>query len=333
MQGVQEWHIPAKDVKSLCWHGDTLFDWVGGGAAYELDGTFRPRQVVYSYRFDAAVMSPSGQFAVIYEKLGTKGLVLKNGRIIREIDRSFYHADAYEFPVTLFRLPDGRELIAHCPDDYDRIEIDDLQTGERVTDSDDRKPMDCFFSRLKTNQSGTLLLNSGWVWQPFDIVDLYEVDAVLKNPRLLDEAGFLSGELNAEEVNNAAFLKDDYLVVATLDEELDIPNALAIYDIPCRRFHSKIRINSPVGTILPVSLRLIVGFYEHPRLIDVQTGSVLHEWANLNTGKQNSSIIHHLDPIPPIALDPANARFAVADASAIHVVQIDAAAVSATNFG
>lgn len=331
MHGIQEWHIPAQGVKSLCWHGDTLFDWVAGGQAYELDGTFKERLVGYSYRFDSAVISPSGEFVVIYEKLGTKGLVLKQGEILREINRSFYHANNYEYPVTLFRLSDGRELIAHCPDDYCRIDIDDLLTGERLTASVDRKLRDRFYSRLQVNPSGTTLLNSGWLWHPVDNVNLYEIDAVLKDPRLLDDEGLLPVEMISSEVSSAAFLSDDQLVLATSGEDMDDeaddstlrPNTLAVYDIAQQHFVSKIPCDKPVGTILPISPHLIVGFYEHPRLIDLKTGGVLHEWSELNTGTQTSSIFHHIESIPPMALDPAHARFAVADKSTIHVVQID----------
>jgi hypothetical protein len=86
-------------IRSLCWRGDELVDWVGGGRAFAADGTERPATVIQGYRFDVATASPDGRFAVIYERLGTKGLLLHDGRIVREIDRSFYFADAYEYPV------------------------------------------------------------------------------------------------------------------------------------------------------------------------------------------------------------------------------------------
>jgi hypothetical protein len=117
--------FPATGIGSLCWRGDDLIDWVGGGRALALDGTEQPASVGYAYRFDAATASRDGRFAVIYERLGTKGLVLKDGKILREIDRSFYHANAYEYPVALFHEPEGRLLLAHCPRGYNRIELED----------------------------------------------------------------------------------------------------------------------------------------------------------------------------------------------------------------
>src|SRR5438093_13759071 len=98
-------------VRSLCWLGDRLVDWAGGGHQIGLDGEVYEEPVNYAYTFDAAIVSPSGRYAVIYTRLGTKGLLLDNGKIVREFNRSFYHANAYEYPVALFQLPDGREVI------------------------------------------------------------------------------------------------------------------------------------------------------------------------------------------------------------------------------
>jgi len=81
-------------IKSLVWSGDALVDWVSGGVTYSLDGTTTNPCVSYSYRFDAAVVSPSRKYAALYERLGTKAIVVGPGRLdIREIDRSFYHAN------------------------------------------------------------------------------------------------------------------------------------------------------------------------------------------------------------------------------------------------
>jgi hypothetical protein len=115
--------LAATRLRSLAWDGDTLVDWVGG-ARHGLDGTVENLNVGSSYRFDSAV--GLGRLGVSYEALGTKGRLLRdNGKrakdavhplsvdILREIDRSYYHADDYFFPVTLFQLSDGRDVIAY----------------------------------------------------------------------------------------------------------------------------------------------------------------------------------------------------------------------------
>ena len=84
---------------------------------------------------------------------------------------------------------------------------------------------------------------------------------------------------------------------------------------------SVVPFNETVGTMMSIGDRHVIGFYKHPKLIDVYTGEVLRRWENLNTGLQDSSIIWGLDdPVPPIATDPINRRFAVADEEKITVV-------------
>jgi hypothetical protein len=66
-------------IHSLRWRGDELVDWVGGGHAFALDATERSTSVYCGYHVDAATALPDGRFAVIYERLCTKGLPLHNG--------------------------------------------------------------------------------------------------------------------------------------------------------------------------------------------------------------------------------------------------------------
>jgi hypothetical protein len=148
----------ATGIRSLCWRGDQLVDWVGGGRAFTTNGAEQPANVRYAYRFDAVTASPDGRFAVIYERLGTKGLLLREGRVLRELDRSFYQAEAYEYPVALFNGPDGRVLLAHCPGNYCRIELEEAETGRSLTASAERKPSDFFHSQLAASPHGKRLL-------------------------------------------------------------------------------------------------------------------------------------------------------------------------------
>lgn len=174
MFSTRELRISATGVQSLVWNGDELIDWAGGGTRFSLDGETVSNPVSYGDTFDAAAMSPSGEFAVTYTRLGTKGLVLHRGKIIREINRSYYHADVYEYPIALARLKNGREVLIHCPEEYCRLEIDDVQSGERLTDRRSRKPADFFQSRLAVSADGRTLASAGWsgipwTWSAFSI--------------------------------------------------------------------------------------------------------------------------------------------------------------------
>lgn len=104
--------FPAVGVKSLVWQNGKFMDWVSGDVEYDLSGLKRGPTVSYPYRFDAAIVSPSGSFVALCERLGTKAIILGPDRMLREINRSYYHAEVYEYPILLFRLADGREALA-----------------------------------------------------------------------------------------------------------------------------------------------------------------------------------------------------------------------------
>jgi hypothetical protein len=325
---------PHRPVRSLVWRGDELVDWVVGGRAFLPDGTTRERHVAYSYRFDAAVGSPSGNYAVIHERLGTKGLLLREGTIVRELDRSFYHANVYEYPVCLFALPGGREVIAHCPDSYCDAVIEDAETGERLSAPSTGDRQSFFHSRLAASPDGRFLLTAGWVWQPWDVVLVWELRT--RPDGLIEFHEPDRGYQDETEVASAAFAGNDHLLVSTAsgadnfvsDEELTAdqlsPMSLGRWSLAENRWVSHATAADEVGTLMPVGERHAVGFYDCPKLFDLASGRVVHRWPELRTGRQLSSIIHHLKPEdrpPPIALDPLNRRFAVGIGQQVTVIQ------------
>ena len=318
-------------VRSLAWAGDTLVDWVGGGAVVHLNGTVQHSSVAYSYRFDAAVASPCGDFAVIYEKLGTVGLVLSKGDVLRQINRSFYHADNYQFPIAVFRSRLGRVLMAHCPDAYNRIEIDDVETGERLTASERREPRDFFHSQLRVSADGRWLLSAGWIWHPWSTVAVFDIDAVLKDPVELDRQ--LEIPPRETELLTADFMLDNRVVAASSDETMldegeAVPegtigvNSLAVFRPGSNELLSHAPIKEPAGTLMAVDDQTVVGFYGHPKLFSLETGEVIKRWRDIDSGHQLCSILSRGASMPPIACDTANRRFAVAEEGKISVVNI-----------
>ena len=332
MKEINRLEIPAKCVASLCWQGEELVDWVSGGIRYGLDGSSTSPMMLYGYRFNRAIASTDGQFAVIYEALGTKGLVLKEGRIIREINRSYYCADVYEYPITLFNSQGEQRLLAHCPEEYNELEIEDVETGERLTKRSG-EAADFFHSRLSVSPDGKYLMSAGWRWHPLDYMLVYDIGQVMSQPELLDaepDWGLVAGRT---EIHNAAFADKDCIIFASTDlyddeaEEEEAqesklgPDQIGRYSLTENRFLSVAPLKEPSGTLMPIGT-FAVGFYVHPKLIEVVTGEVIDRWPDLNTGNQISSINYKLDDIPPFALDPANKRFAVADKEKITVVQL-----------
>lgn len=325
--------VPTKNhVKSLAWRGDALVDSVSGGIEYRLDGTATSPCVNWAYRFDAAVHSVSGRYAAIYEKLGTKGLLICDGNLVRELNRSFYCAEAYEFPVAFAMVPNAREVLIHCPDEYNQIEIEDAATGERLSAGSTRKPADFFHSRLVVSDNGRWLLSAGWIWHPLDSICCFDISAASANPTLLDGTEFPDlGE--SCEVNSAAFLDNNRLLLASGPEAQDfrdaghnglMPGQLGIFNLQEARFESVVTLSFTVGAMMPIGNDHLVSFYEHPKLINRHSGEVVATWPDVATGKQNSSIIWHQEPLPPpLALDPARRRFAVAQADRITVFEFE----------
>ncbi len=128
--------------------------------------------------------------------------------------------------IALGTLSDGRQVLIYCPAKYNPLEIEDVETGERLgyrllapdenlgpaqnsskdtsfdliaegdkepepTAANDaglqRQPSDVFHSRLAVSPSGTLLVSNGWYWQPHETVEVFSIDECVRDARRLDK--------------------------------------------------------------------------------------------------------------------------------------------------
>src|SRR5262249_11119680 len=126
--------------------------------------------------------------------------------------RSYYFANAYEYPVAVFTLPDGSQALVHCPDSYNKLEIEELESGRRLT-TRDGKSIDFFHSRLQISPGGKYLLSAGWIWHPIDLVQLYCISNVLDDPRVLDQSCKFDFSEWPWDVRSACFQSDDVLLL------------------------------------------------------------------------------------------------------------------------
>lgn len=319
MSEVTKLDVP--DAKLLCWQGDTLFDLARGKRIF-LDGRTERYGYAWGFRFDAVVSSPSGNFQILYERHDTKGIIVKNGRKHREINRSCAHADIYDYPVAMFRMPNGREALVHCPEDYDRLHIEDLETGERLT-ARDSKSEDFFHSRLQVSPDGRWLLSAGWVWGYLDTVCLFDIHEVLRNPSHLDSSG-IAPKMSCTEIMAAVFNSSELVAAAGGDEELADPalaNTVFVTDVPSSRILSVAPVAESLGTILLVDDSHILSLFKHPKLVNIQTGKIMRRWEEIDSGDQTSSI--HRGTLPPMAYDPVHRRLAVSDHTSVLVIEIN----------
>jgi hypothetical protein len=340
-------HLPfSQKPYSLTWEGNTLIDWVSGGNWYCLDGSFQSSNRLFSGRFNGVAALPDGSAVAIFEQRWTKGLLIMydpadpkyrfidaGNRIFpylqfdsREINRSYYQADAYDFPVALFRLPDGQPAILHCPEEYNRLEIEVLENGKRLTGSEERNPEDCFHSRLQVSPSGRYALSAGWVWHPVDGLWVYDILRALEDPLRLDE-----GEPVEMDVASATFLSNDHVAFCVMPdvchdaEELLGPSELRVYDPGSGKTLHRVGYEAPFASLLPTDDPWHVwDLGEYPKVVDLRSGEVVAAFPDVITKGRSSSIYVGYDPakFPPYALHPNGRRLAVGTEEGITIVEI-----------
>jgi hypothetical protein len=315
---VRELRVPP--LRSLAFLGDDLIDWLGGRRIAS-DGTVARFGVGDTYRFDSAI--GLDEVGLLYEALGTKGLLVRWNRQlaarnllplgvdwIREVNRSFYQAEHYSFPACLLRLPNGRIALAHCPHEYNRLELE-LLDGTRLTQRS-AKDRDFFHANLEVSPDGRFLLSNGWVWQPWSDVCVYDVARALAEPKHLSSAGIRldKGRDWEWEVDAATFV-GGRLVIATETDQ----RALAVIDLEtgrCERLHW---LAEPLGTrLMAFGERHVVALDGVPRLVSLETGAIVHRWDGVpgGPGRRRPSASMAPPVAPYVARDSARGRFAVA---------------------
>ena len=237
--------LAVEGLRSIAWAGDDLVDWIGGRRV-RLDGEVVRFGVGESYRFDGS--AGLGDIGAAFETLGTKGRLMRwNAQVaqqnfvplgfdeFREIDRSYYCANVYDYPLCLFRLPDGRAAIAHCPKRYDTLEME-LLDGTPLT-TRNAKAVDIFHARLAVSRDGRWLLDNGWVWHPVTIVAVYDVARALREPDHLSSSGIsidLGGASDGDV--DAATFSGDRLVACSGGKNprlyVDLPSGRLLFTGP-----------------------------------------------------------------------------------------------------
>lgn len=316
-------HIPYTSIEltsapqSLCWHYGDLVDYLGLGALISMDGSLESTGFGLRYRFDTSIASQSNNFLAVWERLGTKALLLKNNQIIREINRSFYHAHVYPYPFAFFVAPDGREGIIHCPDEYNEITVEDADTGRCWYADEEGKAKDVFHAHFKVSPDGTKLISEGWCWHPYDEAVLYDMSwagegLTLSPPRCLS----VFGDEIEEEPYAAEFLDNDHIIVAASRGQ---DSVLKILDWRTLSVVSSFE-GQHFGKFIKVSPNFILCLYEHPFLVDIRSGMTINKWPGIRVGKQTSSILAGESLPPQVAFDEKIMRVAIANDKTVHVL-------------
>lgn len=319
--------IAAAGARALVWIEETLYDVAAGWQSFPLDGSpGSPKFAGYGDQFDAATVSPRGDVVALVASNGTQALLLgSDGRLIRDVDRSSYQAEAYRYPLALCTLPNGRTGLVHCPDDYNRLDIEDAETGERLTTGVDREPDDFFHSRLAVSPSGRYLLSAGWVWHPWGCLAVHDLTRALVEPTTLDSSVemFDPGNIAPGEVAGACFVDEDIAISTSAEPgpEDAAPATLARWSPATQTFAWRRQLDQTAGDLVPMAGD-ILSLHDHPRLYAAATGDLIAEWPDLETGHADSAIVWDETFSGParVAVDRTANRFAITDGDRITVV-------------
>jgi len=320
--------IAANYLKTIAWYDNTLVDWSKAGKQYSLDDDKITQLARYTYGFgDAAIISPDGVYAFIYNRLGTKGLLLKNGKLLREINRSYYCAEVYEYPAAFVTLK-GVTYIIHCPVAYKQLDFENVETGELITNKLGRKPNDIFYSRLEISPDNTFLMSKGWWWHPLDVVEVFNIEDCLNDPFLLDKSTLYP--VPGVEICSASFIDGTKVLIGSSDEVIDDenldalpPNHIAIWDLLTDEFSKPVAVKTEFGNLFAINESLAWDLFKYPKIIDINTGEVIDKMEDIDSGQQKSSIIHHVENHPQIVFNWETKQIAIAGKDKIEVLTPD----------
>lgn len=312
-------HILDFSLQTINWFQDKIVDWANAGTLYETNGQkSQLNKYSFGFNFDCAINSKDGKYVFLYQKLGTKGLLIKDGEILREINRSYYQAHVYEYPAT-FLNHDNKTFLAHCPTSYCQLDFEEVETGEIPTNFKQRKPSDIFHSRLEMSPNGKYLLSKGWVWHPIDVVQVFNIEDCFSNPMLLDKLDY-SFPIVGSELSTASFMDDSKILVGSSDEVIDDENltnvpakSIAIWDLHDNKFSNQWTPSFEFGNLFSIDKTLAWDIYKFPKIINLVTRQIVDKAEDVYSGEQKSSILFDIKKQPQISFDQERKRLAIKD--------------------
>ena len=310
--------IKTNFLQTIDWLNGNIIDWVSAGQQYSLDG--QQKQIAkfhYAFSFDGSITSQDGQYSFIYKRLGTKGILLKNGEIVREINRTYYHAETYEFPAAFITF-ENKTYLVHCPIDYCQLDFENVETGEIVSNIQGRKPSDIFHSRLSISPDNKYLMVCGWAWHPVDTVELFDVSECFKNPLLLDKSSLFPNF--GTEINSASFIDNERLLIGASDEEPfddEVPPTLpqrhiAIWNFIKNEISTPVKVDGEFGNLFAINDNQAWDMFKFPKIINIQTGVIESKFEDINSGLQISSILYSdIEKYPQICFNRQTSQIAI----------------------
>jgi len=222
------------------------------------------KQSCYSFDYNDSIISENREFTLFFQKLGTKGVLLKNGTILRKIRRADYQASYYEFPAAFFTFKERTYLI-HCPIEYCRLDIEDAETGEILSNKIERETVDVFYSGLLVSQDNKYLLSNGWMWHPVDCINLFNLEKCMDDFKLLDDSVVIPTEHSV--VNFGSFIDNNRVWVTEI--LFDGNERFGVWEIDSNEMSSFLEVFGEYENIYTIEDRKSLKSYEYSIIIDL----------------------------------------------------------------
>jgi len=313
------------ELQTINWFEDKIIDWPNAGTLYEVPGQKKQlNKYTFGFNFDSAIHSTDRKYVFIYQKLGTKGLLIKEGEILREINRSYYLANSYEYPAA-FLTYNKKTFLAHCPISYCQLDFEEVETGEIVTNVKTRKPSDFFHSRLEISQSGKYLLSKGWVWHPIDVIQIFQIEDCISNPLLLDKLDHSFPKVGSE-ICTASFINDFEILVGSSDEVIDdnianVPaKSMAIWNFHDNKFSNQKTPEFEFGNLFSIDSCFAWDTYKFPKIINLATGQIVDKAEDVYSGEQKSSILFDTSKQPQLSFDQNRKKLAIKEKDRVIIL-------------
>jgi hypothetical protein len=163
------------------------------------------------------------------------------------------------------------------------------------------------------------------VWHPKDTIELFDIAQCFADPTQLDKGMSIPNSL--AEISSASFIDNDKILVrASLDEWADeetdaIKNGqLASWNFKTGEILHPVYVDSEIGNVFAIDETKCWDFYKYPKIIDLKSGNVIDKIEEIDSGKQDSSIIHHLTAVPKIAFNKKTKQIAIAKENIIEIL-------------
>jgi hypothetical protein len=170
-------------------------------------------------------------------------------------------------------------------------------------------------------------LSAGWAWHPVDVVEVFDVQAALRDPSHLDGQGLLESVWTECGISAAFFGNDQVAIGYEPITHDDVSNQnpcatpqLQIYSLSSPVASALGSLEASAGAMMAVDDHHFLSLESFPKLVDRRTGRVVQAWPHLACGRRTSSIRTSASPAIAYAFESTGQRCAIAGPEAIHVL-------------